>query len=62
MEEKAVVKAGVSQPMKAAEPMVQSVHKKEHWLVEVAGGYTLALTIVSAVALWYTVCSTVLLS
>lgn len=28
---------------------------KEHWLVEICGGFTLASTMVSALALWYLV-------
>ncbi len=28
---------------------------KEHWLVEVVGGFTLASTMVSALAMWYLV-------
>ena len=27
--------------------------KKDHWMVEIAGGVTLAATIVSGVSLWY---------
>lgn len=62
MQAQPVVKAGVAQPMKAPEPMVQSAKSKESWLVEVAGGYTLALTIVSALSLWYLVLANTLLA
>ncbi|MBI3573189.1 MAG: hypothetical protein HY092_03245 [Candidatus Kerfeldbacteria bacterium] len=33
-------------------PQGKPVAKKDHWLVEVVGGITLASTIVSALAMW----------
>jgi hypothetical protein len=44
--------------MTAAMPVAQeatkaSVKQKEHWLVEVVSGYTVATTMVSALALFY---------
>lgn len=33
----------------------QTPAKKEHWLVEVVGGFTLASTMISALAMWYLV-------
>lgn len=40
--------------MPAAVPEV-NVKSKEHWFVEVVGGFTLASTMISALALWYLV-------
>ncbi len=34
-------------------PTTPPVQKKEHWLVELVGGFTVASTMVSALALWY---------
>lgn len=53
MEQKAEVTSGVSKVLKAPEPIVQPVKKKEHWFVEVVSGYTMALTMVSSSVLFY---------
>lgn len=37
-------------PMPPSNPPAK---KKDHWLVEVVGGFTVASTMVSALALWY---------
>lgn len=55
MEEKEVVKAGVSKAMKAPEPIVQPVKQKSHWFVEVVSGYSLSLAMVSSLVLFYMV-------
>jgi hypothetical protein len=34
-------------------PTAALAKKKEHWLVEVVGGFTVASTMVSALALWF---------
>ena len=52
------VKSGVSKPMNPPEPIVQSVKKAEHWSVQVVSGYTLALSMVSSLALFYTLLTT----
>lgn len=35
--------------------------KKEHWLVEVAGGFTVAGTMLSALSMWYLMLTYVIL-
>ena len=62
MEQQPEVKAGVSKAIKAPEPIVQSSHRHEHWFVQVVSGYTLALAMVSSLALFYTMLTTVVLT
>ena len=49
------------QPMAQELPVEKSVKaKKDHWMVEVAGGITLASTMVSALAIWFLVAEKIL--
>lgn len=44
----------MAQPLAQETPVEKpAMSKKDHWMVEVAGGVTLAITIVSATSLWY---------
>lgn len=52
-------------PPSAAEapmPTPPAMPKKDHWMVEVAGGVTLAMTIVGGLSTWYALLSTRLLA
>lgn len=41
-------------PLDATMPQAKvAAKKKEHWLVEVVGGLTVATSLVSALSLWY---------
>lgn len=52
------------QPSAAETPMPTppAMPKKDHWMVEVAGGVTLAMTIVGGLSTWYALLSTRILA
>jgi hypothetical protein len=49
-------------PAETPMPTPPAMPKKDHWMVEVAGGFALAMTILGGASTWYAVLATRILS